>query len=233
MVEKLRREYDFGSLDEFILSHEACENDFFVYARRETWSLEQVASFGAEYYYFTKSFPQTLAILIQRAFDEDSRFSLTKILYSELGSGERDQMHFRLFRRTLVALGLSPSDIESGPRHTETRDLVDGLRRLYDDKELVRAFGAQYALERQADTMIRKMYEGFKKFTQLTRADFEFFELHLVEEPEHYECMRDCVERSVASQEDFKLVESGARECLSLFAAFWHRQYDEIMNLVS
>lgn len=218
-------------LDHLIDAHEACENAFFVRARADRWSRSQLQRFGADYRYWIASFPGILGGLIGRTRDCEFQFFLTQILFSELGSGQPDQMHFRLFERILSKLGLTREEIQAGPRFSETCNLVDGMRQLYQHDDILRAMGAQYALERQAFPMIEKLYVGFKHYRQLTREDFEYFEVHLVEEPEHLRCMEECMGRCMSKPEDVERVSVGARACLDLIAAFWRRMYKEVTAL--
>ena len=222
---------DFSELDDLIDSHQACENNFFGRARERQWSYKQLLAFAPDYYYWVMSFPGILAELIGNVRDQDSQFFLTQILFSELGSGSKKRMHFKLLRDILQQLGLSESQIESGPNYQETKILVEGMRHLYRHQDILQAMGAQYALEKQAFPMIEKLYDGFKHYNKLTKEDFEYFELHLVEEPEHLECMQQCMVNYMNSLSDLSQIKTGAIECLSLIANFWRRQFKEVSAL--
>lgn len=221
----------FRDVDGTVDAHEACENEFFATCRRRLWSEREIRAVMPNYFSWIRAFPGILGGLIGNTRDPDFQFFLTEILFSELGCGDPERMHFKLFERILRKLGLSEEEIHTGPRFAETRELVEGMRRLYLEEDILRAMGAQYALERQAFPMIEKLYVGFKHFDNLTREDFEYFELHLVEEPEHLRCMQECMARCMSSTEDAARVETGARECLDLIAAFWRRMYAEIVAL--
>ncbi len=221
----------FALLDRIIDGHEACDNEFFDLGRNIGWTREQLEKYSLDYRYWIRAFPGILAALIGRSPDPEFQFFMTQILHSELGSGDRTRMHFRLFERILRKLGLSDAEIESGPKFEETRWLVSGMFALYGDKDLLRAMGAQYALEKQAFPMIEKLYLGFKHYKELTRDDLEYFELHLVEEPEHLACMQECMARCVESPSDASRVEAGALACLDLIAAFWRRMYAEVTRV--
>jgi pyrroloquinoline quinone (PQQ) biosynthesis protein C len=219
------------TLDSLVDSHEACENGFFARSRMKGWSVDQLAAFGPEYQYFTASFPGILAGLISTVDDDDTRFFLTEILYSELGSGSPARSHHKLFRQLLVAIGLSGAQIDAGPRFEETTALVDGMRNLYKGSDVLKAMGAQYALERQAFPMIRNLYKGFAFDNGLVPGDLEFFGLHLVEEPKHLDCMRNCIGRYARTPEYLSRVRAGSIEFLELMAAFWRRLFAEVSAL--
>jgi pyrroloquinoline quinone (PQQ) biosynthesis protein C len=140
-------------------------------------------------------------------------------------------MHYKLFGKALQSLGLSKAEINAGPRFTHTSELVSGMQHLYQNSDIRRGMGAQYALERQAFPMIDNLHKGFGHYTDLTDADFEYFKLHLVEEPEHLKSMQESVARYVSSPEDVSVIKAGATECLDLIASFWQRLFIEVMAL--
>lgn len=222
---------ELSAVDEIVDTHSACENAFFKRLRGDALNQRQLGTFGSDYLYWISSFPGILAGLIATTSDARFQFFLTEILFSELGSGDPERMHFRLFARLLGKLGVTLADTHSGPRFVETRALVEGMRQLYRDEDILHAMGAQYALERQAFPMIEKLYVGFKHYSELTRDDCEYFELHLVEEPEHLRCMQECMKRCIARPEDIERVKAGAVACLDLIAAFWRRMYEEVTAL--
>lgn len=217
----------YGELDQLIDSHEATNNAFFTSIAERTLSPEELARFGPEYYYWIKRFPAILASLMARTPDSELQAFLSEILFSELGSGDTDRMHFLLFGQILERLGVDAATIESGPKRRATERLVSGMLELYSHEDLVRAMGAQYALERQAFAMIERLYEGFKRFDTLTSEDFGYFEIHLVEEPEHLDAMLRCMARCIRTKEEVDRAISGASACLDLIAGFWNDQLIE------
>jgi len=221
----------FHELDLGVDVHEACSNAFFRLGRDSTWSRGQIAVFAPDYLFWVRSFPSILAGLVANVRDEESRLFLTEILYSELGSGTPETMHFKLFQDFLLSLGVGEEDIKSAPRYEETTSLVGGMRTLYSHRDVLIALGAQYALEKQAFPMIEQLYAGFKRCSAGGAPRFEYFDLHLVEEPKHLECMRRCVLRHLCTVEDKSRVAQGANECLDLIGGFWRRQFIEVSKL--
>lgn len=219
----------FAILDELIDGHEACSNDFFEHGKTRGWTFEELAAFAPDYYLWVRSFPRILAGLVNNVRDDRSCFFLTQILFSELGSGVEERTHFRLLGQVLEKLGLQAAEIATGPRYAETRQLVEGLESLYKDRDVLRAMGAQYALEKQAFPMLAQLYAGFRHFQQLEGPDFEYFEIHLVEEPEHLRCMQQCIGHYLRSPGDQEMVVAGVQRCLDLIAAFWRREYAAVV----
>lgn len=221
----------FAILDAMIDAHEACCNPFFEHGKRQGWTREELSAFSPDYYHWVLSFPRILAGLVNNVQDEKSWFFLTQILFSELGSGNEDRMHFRLLGDLLVKLGLKREEIAAGPRYAETIELVEGLERIYKDRNLLSGMGAQYALEKQAFPMLAQLYDGFRHFDGLSASDFEYFEIHLVEEPEHLRCMQECIGHYMSTPEDQDRVVAGAQQCLDLIAAFWRRQHTAVTTV--
>lgn len=221
----------FDNLDNLIMGHSACNNDFFYSISKKKMNPNQVRAFAPDYFFWVKSFPGILAGLIYNINDTETQFYLSQILFSELGSGFKDKMHFKLLADTFKAVGLSDIQINTGPQYQETKDLVNGMHGLYSNKDFLLAMGAQYALEKQAFPMIENLYKGFKNFTNLSKEDFEYFELHLTEEPEHLKFMQDGIVRLAVNRDDIERTLTGASKCLDLIANFWERQFIEFKKI--
>jgi pyrroloquinoline quinone (PQQ) biosynthesis protein C len=217
----------FTELDQFIDSHEACDNPFFASARRREWTRPQVGAFASDYLHLIRSFPKVLAELVPRVRDDESRMFLSDILLSELGAGKPDKIHSRLLLRVFDRLGLSAA-AKKPARFPETLRLVEGMRVLYRDEDLPVSLGAQYGLERMANPMISNLYEGFKSFPELTADDNEYFEVHLVEEPRHFALMQQCVTEHLPEGGSPGQLREGVVRCLDLFADFWRRLHREL-----
>jgi pyrroloquinoline quinone (PQQ) biosynthesis protein C len=165
-------------------------------------------------------FPSILSKLIARVKDEQLRFLLVGILYSELGSGEFESAHFMLFRKLLEQAGVHVANLQDVPTREATRNLISGLYQIYEHDPFLVALGAQYILEAQADNMLTQIRDGFAKLDRLKGRPLQFFVVHSVEEPKHISAMRDCINRAVAVG-DTDLVSAGAKKCLDLFGNFW------------
>jgi pyrroloquinoline-quinone synthase len=221
----------FDNLDRAIETHEACHNEFFVMLSCPQWSHARLAAFSHEYYYWIRSFPGILASLVANVNDEESRFFLVEILHSELGSGHSERAHHKLFKQLVLSLGVAEEEIHSRCYWAETEALVTGMLTLYGDSCICRALGAQYALEKQALPMIQNLDRGLRCLQHVKDSPFDYFDLHMMEEPEHLRCMQECVTRHLGHAEDRDEVSRGAFDCLSLIATFWRRQAMEFVAL--
>jgi pyrroloquinoline quinone (PQQ) biosynthesis protein C len=211
---------DFVDLDAKILAHTAWDNAFFRNAH--TIRLDQLRRVAPEYFFVTDSFPAVLAQLIARV-DSGTRFYLASILYSELGSGIESEGHGNLFRRLCGDIGVAEEDLACAPRLQETHSLVTGLTELYRDSPIQSSIGGQYALEFQADNMLRSFRRAFSMLENASglAEGMKFFVVHDTVEPEHVQAMRQALVRYVRGGEDMRLILEGAQRCLDLFGEFW------------
>lgn len=220
-----------SGLDAMIQGHPAWNNPFFD-RMKNGLSIGQLRKLCPEYLCFTQGFPGILSALVARA-DPRVQFYLVGILYSEMGSGVESNAHGNMFRRLCRDVGLREKDMPTSPRLESTRKLIDGLRFLYGESALLNGIGAQYALEFQADNMLRSLRYAFSYLDSGDKSNrsqgMEFFEVHLVEEPGHISSMRHAVIRNQADDSDFVEIFEGAKSCLDLFSQFWRGLDDDLV----
>jgi pyrroloquinoline quinone (PQQ) biosynthesis protein C len=220
----------FLRIDETIRRSKAWDNPLFQEFRSPQlrwpgWPIARVV--GPEYFYVTRTFPKILSILVARVDSEQLRAYLVRILYEELGSGDLKNAHFQLFRSVLEKAGADHIEGKRRQRKRETLALVDGLTKIYRDRELSVALGAQYALEFQAENMLSQLYEGFSKVIRDRR--LEFFEVHWTQEVGHIQTMRECLTEAALDEDEAAILE-GATECVELFGNFWAAFEPELLS---
>lgn len=220
--------FDPESLAESIDSHPACNNEFFAHIAKHGLSAGTLRAFIHDYYYWISSFPAILGAAIANDVDPATRYALTQILHSELGSGDPERMHFRLFANLASGLGVRCERVSTEVVRPETKALVHGMKELYGGPDICAALGAQYALERQAFPMITHLARGFKHPSSLRATDYTYIDIHLVEEPEHLSQMNDCLVRCVRTSRDVASARGGAVACLDLIASFWRATWRAI-----
>ncbi|MDO9708035.1 iron-containing redox enzyme family protein [Paracraurococcus lichenis] len=215
-----------SAINEKIARSRAWSNPVFERSRRGPWSCEDARVIGFEYLAFTAAFPKMLSALCARVDDDGMRALLVEILHSELGSGNPENAHARLFVR-LLASCLDAQEVTRAlaerpqGRLPSTRDFLRGLQALYAEAPLSRALGAQYALEFQADNMLESLSRGFHAM-RLDERNLEFFRVHEVEEKDHIRLMQIALQRLLHNGEDKEELMQGAQACTGLFSAFWH-----------
>lgn len=219
----------FEKLDAMIRAHDAWKNRFFE-ACDDGLPLEMLRKVCPEYLYLTAAFPGILAHLVSRTCG-GAQFHLVSILYSELGSGVEYHAHSRLFRILCEEVGAPDLSSHEVPRLRSTRTTVDGLRGVYRDSPLLESMGAQYALECQADNMLRKFRRAFVLFDRSKAGESEgmtFFKVHETDEPQHTEAMQKALLRCMKSEGQLTEIQKCVQDCLDLLAGFWNGLYKEI-----
>ena len=224
----------------------ALNNKFYELWTSGPLSLQQIAIFARNYGEFNRAFPEVLSIMISKAKDVEARTEYTKTLYSEMGSGQVDKVHSVLFDEWLFALGMKLSDADSlrwvniEKSHAvlpQTTQLIEGEKFLYSSDNATGS-GAQLALEWQAYTMLRRIYDGALQYKNLWDNEDEFHEaceyfyahIGAVEKEHKTESLKGARQFNVGP-ESLERIEQGFVKHLQLFEAFWNAIADE-MNAV-
>jgi hypothetical protein len=130
-----------------------------------------------------------------------------------------DRIHHQLFERAIAHSQRLPSDVaERQELFPATLNLIAEMKHLYGHNDIVVALGAQYALEKQALGMIVGVAAGF---SDIMNRKSEYFAVHLKQEPEHHEKMRQCLGRYLRGTDDIVRAESGARVLLDALNVYW------------
>lgn len=218
-----------------ITNHPALNNEFYHEWMTRKLTLEELAVFARNYGEWVKSFPDALAILLVTTDDIDAKTEYVKTLYSEMGYGNSGKVHSVLlnnfFKELASKMGHAEEmdwdrlqkTIELAPT---THELVKGEQDLYRDPQM--SFGAQLALEWQAYTMLRKLYDGARNYLPLwsNQDEFheacEYFYAHIgATEKEHKEESLKAVKRYAHSEESMARIMDGYHQHLELICNFW------------
>ena len=222
-----------------ITSQPALENDFYRKWMSGSFRIEELEVFARNYGAWVKSFPDALATLVAATDDLDAKGEYVKTLYSEMGYGNPRKAHSVLlddfFEELARKLGEGgrldrarlERDVELLP---STRELIEGERELYGDAQM--SFGAQLALEWQAYTMLRKLYDGARNYLPLWSNPDEFHEAceyfytHIgAAEKDHKEESLNAVRRYARDEESLARIVEGYHRHLKLISDFWQGLY--------
>ena len=228
-----------------ITSSPAVDNVFYHEWISRRFSIEELQLFARNYGAFVRAFPDALAILLTTTDDIEAKTEYAKTLYSEMGYGNPAKVHSVLLDNFLAELASKMGhehtlDRAALNKSTEllptTRVLIEGEQQLYGDTQM--SFGAQLALEWQAYTMLRKLYDGARNYLDLWSDPDEFhgaceyFYAHIgATEKEHKDESLHAVKRYAIDQESVAKIEEGYVRHLDLIFNFWKGLHDEIANL--
>src|SRR5437763_851306 len=228
-----------------ITNHPALNNDFYNEWMTRKFTIDELTVFARNYGEWVKSFPDALAILLVTTDDIDAKTEYVKTLFSEMGYGSSGKVHSVLLNEFFKELALRmghdgeldwarlQNSVELLPT---TRELVQGEQDLYRDPQM--SFGAQLALEWQAYTMLRKLYDGARNYLSLWSNPDEFHEAceyfyaHIgATEKEHKEESLKAVKRYATSEESLAKILEGYRLHLDLIFNFWRGLHQAIITV--
>jgi len=232
-----------GTLEQLlqkITNHPALENAFYREWMARGMSIEELEVFARNYGAWVKSFPDALAILIVTTSNLDAKGEYVKTLYSEMGYGHPNKAHSVLldgfFKELARKMGQeSRLDRERLEMEVEllpsTKDLIEGERELYSDA--LKSVGAQLALEWQAYTMLRKLYDGARNYLPLWSDPDEFHEAceyfytHIgAAEKDHKEESLNAAKRYAVDDRSLARIIEGYHHHLKLISNFWEGLHD-------
>jgi pyrroloquinoline quinone (PQQ) biosynthesis protein C len=218
-----------------ITNHAALNNDFYREWTTRKLTIDELAVFARNYGEWVKAFPDSLAILLTTTDDIDAKTEYVKTLYSEMGYGNSEKVHSVLlnnfFRELVLRMGHEGAvDWDHLQQTVEllptTRDLIQGEQDLYRDQQM--SFGAQLALEWQAYSMLRKLYDGARNYLDLWsnpdefHESCEYFYAHIgATEKEHKQESLKAVKRYATSEGSVAKIMDGYHRHLELIFEFW------------
>ena len=220
-----------------VYSSRALNNNFYDVWMSRPLSKEDLAIFARNYGEFNRSFPEVLAVMILHTKNIPARTEYAKTLFSEMGYGQEDKVHSVLFDAFFAELSerlgdpeyLKWENIEARlPVLPETVALIEGEKELYA-RDNATASGAQLALEWQAYTMLRQLYDGARNYQHLWEAPDEFHEAceyfyaHIgATEKEHKIESLNGARQFDLDAESRSRIEDGFHTHLDLFGDFWN-----------
>ena len=220
----------------------ALENAFYREWMSRRFSIPELQVFARNYGAWVRSFPDAIAVLLQTTEDLEAKTEYVKTLYSELGYGNAAKVHSVLLGGFFTELARRMGhehelDLEALAGSAQllpgTVALIEGERALYGDAQM--SFGAQLALEWQAYTMLRKLYDGARNYMDLWGNPDEFHEAceyfyaHIgATEKDHKEESLKAAKRYAVSPHALERITEGYDCHLELIANFWQGLHGEI-----
>lgn len=219
-----------------IRQHPAVNNAFYDAWLGGQLTPRQLEVFAENYSAWVRSFPDCLATLVGTTKEIDAKVEFAKTLHSELGYGDPTKAHSVLLDSFFLALGRRMGNegailaaLQAPAPLDSTKALIHGEAALYCDQNRRKAAGAQLALEWQAYTMLRKLYEGARNYASLWNdedefhEDCEYFYAHIgAAEKDHKVESLKGVEQFMPNGEGLSEVLEGYNAHLELIAGLWN-----------
>ncbi|MFP3515931.1 iron-containing redox enzyme family protein [Pseudomonas sp. SIMBA_077] len=226
----------------------ALNNKFYDLWTSKPLQLKQIAILARNYGEFNRAFPEVLSIMISNTKNIEARTEYAKTLFSEMGNGQPNKVHSVLFDEWLLALGIKLGDAESlawinieksHPLLPQTCKLIEGEKILYAT-DCATGSGAQLALEWQAYTMLRRLYDGALQYKHLWSNEDEFHEaceyfyahIGAVEKEHKTESLKAAKHFHTGPENQIR-IEQGFFKHLQLFEDFWNAIADEMHAVIS
>lgn len=225
------------SLVKELHKHPAINNTFYDAWMNRQFNIDELEIFAENYAAWVKSFPNTLALLFLSTEDPEAKIEYVKTLYSEMGNGNLAQVHWKLLDKFFSELSekMGAKMKEKTLLLGTTKELISGEQKLYENEDRRIAVGAQLALEWQAYTMLRKLYEGARNYMDLWDNQDEFHEaceyfydhIGAVEKEHKVESLK-AAERYVTDTESLEKIKVGFEKHLQLISNFWEGIYKKL-----
>ncbi len=207
-LEKLKRE---------VIGHPALVHPFLERFGDGDVSEEGVRTFAVQYYRHVRVSRLYLASLISNCgHDEKLQLALAEILFDEYGHLNPQETHPALYRRFLIALGLTEEEWEVPPTISEIQLYISAHRELTRDLDFRLGLGAMGpASEWPVPPIYVRLSEGLKKATDLPEEALEIFTSHVTMDVTHARIMMDAIAPYAESEEGRSKVREGAIRSLN------------------
>ncbi|CAN5244549.1 iron-containing redox enzyme family protein [soil metagenome] len=206
-LEKLKRE---------VIGHPALMHPFLERFGEGDAGEEGVREFAIQYYRHVRVSRLYLASLISNCgHDERLQLALAEILFDEYGHLKPDETHPALYRRFLVALGLTEGEWETPPTLPEIQLYISAHRELTRDPDARLGLGALGpASEWPVPPSYVRLTEGLKKAADIPDEALEIFTSHVTMDVTHARIMMDAIVPYVEDEEGQRKVREGAMRSL-------------------
>ena len=208
----------------FVDQHGAINNLYLDRFSRGGVSDREFLRFAREFYHFSRFFPRILVTQLVNTADEAVAAELSKVLYSELGSGDPSKRHELLYRDFLASVGVDVADAISTPMLPSTAAYIGGMEELYSSPRPYVALGASFGLENMAIAMWDQLIPGLERIKDRSfpDMDYTYFGFHRELEASHEDAMEAAVTaHDHVGVEERRELRDGAGRVLDYLEGFW------------
>jgi pyrroloquinoline quinone (PQQ) biosynthesis protein C len=202
--------------------------------------IQALRSIVFQYRYFTQSFVTDLALLVARSPEGPLRSLLGQLVNEELGNGDPEQAHMRLYDRFLASIGaIEPGATASqlpGRIHPQVRGLIDELHHRTTARSLLYAIGMRgVGGECVCGVYFSVMHGHLRQHPFIIEhdaaVDWAFWDIHAGHaDVEHNQLVRAAVAEFVAHHDEPQSVaelSDGFDYGTAIWDAFWSSLYAE------
>lgn len=170
-------------------------------------------------------FPVFLSRLISVTPSVESQTYISRILWEELGEGNPERAHEKIYVQTMVDGGFEKTQFTEAPPLAATRRLVHGYERA--SSEYLPGLGFLYGTEVVDLQMVATIGALMKRSTCLRT--LPWVDIHVQQEPGHVESSTQTLDQSLDDGEQHRVVTS-AEEMWTLWKDFFQSIRHEILR---
>jgi hypothetical protein len=190
-----------------------------------TMSKEQVTVILGQWFYPLHYFPTFLSRLISVTPDIETQTFISRILWQELGEGNPQQAHEKIYISTILDGSFSHGEVAEAPSLEATRRLIEGYEAASGD--YLSGLGFLYGTEVVDLPMVSTVGELMRRCNG--KRDLPWVDIHVKQEPEHVESSNEALKLSFDDEQQRQIV-SNAEKLWSLWVDFFKGIRGEILN---
>jgi pyrroloquinoline quinone (PQQ) biosynthesis protein C len=195
-----------------ILSGNSVKNELVGYLKElkttcGTLSRDQIAFILGQWFHPLHYFPTFLSRLISVTPDIETQTFISRILWEELGEGDPQRAHEKIYKQTMTDGGFTLSEIGEASPSTATRELVAGYET--SSTSYLAGLGFLYGTEVVDLSMVSTIGELMRRSTG--RRNLPWVAIHVAQEPGHVESSNETLKPLFTADEQQQIVENAER----------------------
>lgn len=208
-----------------------------ILAEFERLNKRQLQEFAVGFFHFVKLSPKYFTSLLARSPNDIMRLTLIDNIIDEMGGVNNIQesnssdTHPNLYRRFAYELGLSDKDLDNiNSAKPYAKRMHDNFCRVALESPFWRSLGGlSPGIENVFDQWVGEIYKGLLARKSFSPGALIYFDIHAALDHVHGEKFRECILKSLISDEDFIQLRDGA-----LTVARIHRKFlDDFAQSIS
>jgi pyrroloquinoline quinone (PQQ) biosynthesis protein C len=179
-------------------------------------SRQQVAIVLGQWFHPLHYFPVFLSRLVSVSPDLEMQTNICRILWQELGEGDAERAHEKVYVDTMREVGFNPRDVANADPLGETEKLIEGYKRASAD--YLPGLGFLYGTEVADLAMVSTIGKLVRQCT--SSKSLPWVDIHVQQEPGHVESSNKTLMPSFTEADQTQIIQS-AEEMWRLWANFF------------
>lgn len=204
------------SLKNNALRKNLIHHPFFEAVRSGTLAHNDVAVFLGQWWHPLHYFPNFLSRSISVVPNLETKTAICAILSEELGEGNPERAHERIYVETMTAAGFSAHEVTGAPPLASTRELIQGYERA--STAPISALGFMYGTEVADLAMVSGIGAAVRRVSGMK--NLPWVDIHVLQEPHHVDEASNALQPEL-SDEQYQSVVASAEEMWRLWIAFF------------